>query len=363
MKHGGDIYSDGILKGKTLIDFSSNINPLGVPKSFSEHIEEAVSMLTVYPDIKYRALKSNIKEYLDKSYSYFGQNERKFGFNDKNILLGNGASEILDLAIKSLKSITVVVPSFVEYEDNARKHGLTLKYSYLKENFNYDYEDILEKVKTTEGLIIGNPNNPNGCKIHKEKFKDILDYCEENKKIILIDEAFIEFTLDINNSFIDLVNDYNCLFIVRAITKFYGLPGVRFGFGITKNEKIIDYFNLMQNPWNVNCFAEVAVKYSLKDIEYIKQSISWIRVQREMMLNELKNIKFIDKVYNTYGNYILIKLRDINCNELYEKLKEQEIIIRKCDNYKGLDNKFIRVAIKDENLNFKLIDALKSVKI
>ncbi|GAA0115507.1 pyridoxal phosphate-dependent aminotransferase [Clostridium senegalense] len=361
MKHGGDIYSDGILKGKKLIDFSSNINPLGVPNSIVNNINEAVDMLNVYPDIKYRILKDNLIDYVNESYEYFGMEKREIKVTHDNVLLGNGASEILDLAIGALKSITIVVPSFVEYEDNAIKHGLDIKYSYLKEDFTYDYDDILNKVKGSEGLIIGNPNNPNGCIIDKEKFKTILNYCELNNKIILIDEAFIEFTLNLNLSFVDLINKYKCLVIIRAITKFYGLPGVRFGFALTTNERIIDYFNLMQNPWNINCFAEVAVKYGLKDEKYILESINWIKVERHLMLEELDKAKFVNTVYNTYGNYILLKLKDINCHKFYEKLKKKGIIIRKCDNYKGLNEEFVRVAIKDRELNLRLLEAMNSL--
>lgn len=359
MKHGGDIYSDGILKGKTLVDFSSNINPLGVPKKFIANINEAIEMLKVYPDIKYRRLKEDIRCYINDSYGYFNTNKKEIKITDDMILLGNGASEVLDLSISSLKSITVVVPSFVEYEDNAKKHSLDIKYSYLKEDFTYDYKDILEKVMESEGLIIANPNNPNGCIIDKEKFKAILDYCEKNNKIIIIDEAFIEFTLNLEFSFIDLINKYRSLVIVRAITKFYGLPGVRFGFAITKNKKIISYFNKMQNPWNINCFAEIAVKYALSDEEYIKESIAWIKNERKFMIDKLSKVKFVNKVYNTYGNYILLKLNNINCHEFYEKMKEMDIIIRKCDNYKGLDEFFVRVAIKDRKLNKKLLNAME----
>lgn len=363
MKHGGDIYSDGILKGKELIDFSSNINPLGVPKSVIDNLSEGINMLKVYPDVQYRTLRDNLIEYLNNSYSYFDNSKKQLNLERKNLLLGNGASEILDLAINFLKSITIVVPSFIEYEDNGKKHNLHIEYSKLKEDFTYDYENILNKVKKTEGLIIGNPNNPNGCIIDKKKIQPILEYCEKNNKIIIIDEAFIEFTKSIENSFVDLVENYKSLIIVRAITKFYGLPGVRFGFGITSNEKVIEFFNKMQNPWNINCFAEIAVKYALKDKEYIKNSLQWIEEERNYMIEALKEISIIKKVYKTYGNYILCQLEKINCEELYKILKEKEIIIRKCDNYKGLDNKFIRVAIKNRQLNEKLINELKFISL
>ncbi|GAA0122469.1 MULTISPECIES: histidinol-phosphate transaminase [Clostridium] len=361
MKHGGDIYSEGLLKGRKLLDFSSNINPLGVPKGFIENINEGIEMLQVYPDIKYRKLKDNIINYLNKCSYYFGGETNEVKLTHENILLGNGASEIIDLAISYFKSITIVVPSFVEYEDNSNKHNLKINYSYLKKDFTYDYEDIVNKLNYSEGLIIGNPNNPNGSIIDKEKFIRVLEFCEENNKIVLIDEAFIEFTGSFNYSLLNLVERYKCLFIIKAITKFYGLPGVRLGFGITKNKKIIDYIVSMQNPWNINCFAELSAKYALNDEKYIKDSLNWIKSERKYMIEELNKISIIEKCHNSYGNYLLCELKGINCDELYSRLEERHILIRKCNNYRGLDDRFVRFAIKDRSSNEKLIESLKNI--
>jgi len=361
LKHGGDIYSEGLLKGRKLLDFSSNINPLGVPKGFIENINEGIEMLQVYPDIKYRTLKDNIINYLNKCSYYFGGETNELNLTHENILLGNGASEIIDLAVRYLKSITIVVPSFVEYEDNSHRYNLEVNYSYLKDDFTYDYEDILSKLNNSEGLIIGNPNNPNGSIIDKEKFTSILDFCEENNKIVLIDEAFIEFTGSFNYSLLNLVEKYKCLFIIKAITKFYGLPGVRLGFGITKNEELIDYIVSMQNPWNINCFAELSAKYALSDEAYIRDSLKWIETERKYMIDELNKISIIERCHNSYGNYVLCKLKGINCDKLYSYLEEKCIIIRKCNNYRGLDDKFVRFAIKDRSSNEKLIEHLKNI--
>ena len=149
MIHGGDVYTDGLLKGRELIDYSSNINPLGVPKSFIDNISEAVIALTRYPDIQYRDVLKALKEYIDCPEEYF--------------VLGNGAAEIIDLVIACHKSLLIVVPSFVEYEIDAKKWDCSIEYSYLKEEINeknllkheyeqlsYDYEDILNKLQKVE---------------------------------------------------------------------------------------------------------------------------------------------------------------------------------------------------------------------
>ena len=348
--HGGDVYSEGLFQGKDLIDFSSNINPLGVPKSFINNYGEAINSITRYPDIEYRELIKHLGKYVGH------------GIKTDNFVLGNGASEVIDLVISCLPRLLIIVPSFGEYEADAKKWGCKIEYSYLKADMSYDYEDIYSKLKVVDGLIIGNPNNPSGNVIDKTKFNTILKYCENNSKIIIMDEAFIEFTSSMDLSFIEEIKDFNCIFIIRALTKFFGMPGIRFGYGISKNLGLLMKIKEKQNPWNINCFAEIACKYVLADEEYIKNSKSWIYEEKKFLPNELKKISFIERVYPTECNYTLCKLKHINGEWLYLKCMEQGILIRRASNFKGLDNSYIRFAIKNRELNVKLIEALKRIE-
>lgn len=362
MIHGGDVYTDGLLQGRELVDYSSNINPLGVPKSFIDNINEAVIALTRYPDIQYRKVIEGLKEYIDCSEEYF--------------VLGNGAAEIIDLVIACHKSLLIVVPSFVEYEIDAEKWGCNIEYSYLKEDvnykeslkneyteFSYDYDDILNKLQKVDALVLGNPNNPNGNIIDKAEFQKILEYCENNNKVIIIDEAFIEFTGGPEHSYVSEVNMYKCLFIIRALTKFFAMPGIRFGYGISSNATLIKNIKEKQNPWNINCFAEVAARHVLKDSAYIEKSKEWIREERPRFLKSLRSIYFIEKIFLTYGNYVLCKLKGIDSEELYKICLDQGFVIRKADNFRGLDKRYIRLAIKDRNSNEKLIAMLENLRV
>ncbi|MEG1255692.1 histidinol-phosphate transaminase [Clostridium sp.] len=367
MKHGGDIYTKGTLIGRKLLDFSSNVNPTPISKDFKLHISEALENLPLYPDIKYRTLKNNLLKYLQKSEEYFCMEPLKSydnytnNLSPDNIIVGNGAAEVLDLSISSLESITIVVPSFVEYEDFSKKHNLKINYSYLNEFMEYDYDDIYSKVQSTGGLILANPNNPNGCIIDYEKFIKILDYCEINNKLVIIDEAFIEFVLNNRKSMINYINIYSCLLIVRAITKFFSMAGVRFGYAITKNSSLLRFIDENQNPWSVNCFAEVAVKYALFDRDFIQTSIQWLECEREFMYLALKDIEFIQTTFFSHGNYFLCKLDGISSNELSDLLMEKGILIRNCNNYLGLNNSFVRIAIKDRGKNQIVIKALSDM--
>ncbi|AGK96198.1 pyridoxal phosphate-dependent aminotransferase [Clostridium pasteurianum] len=345
MIHGGDIYTDGIFKGQELLDFSSNINPLGVPEGFKNNIAEALDSVTRYPDIKYREVIKNLSDYT--------------GTAEENFVLGNGAAEIIDLVISNFKSILIVVPSFVEYEINAKKWGCHIEYSKLLDNMDFDYEDIENKLNDVEAVIVGNPNNPNGNIIDKVKVETIIEICEAKNKTIIMDEAFIEFTGRIKNSFLDKIEDNKCIFIIRAITKFFAMPGVRFGYGISSNKVLLNNIRKKQNPWNINCFAELAVKYSLKDKEYIKKSLQWIEEEREFFVKQLNEIPFIEQIFKSFSNFVLCKLRNVNEEKLYEYCLENGIIIRKTSNFRGLDKSYVRFAIKDRESNEKLIKILK----
>ena len=352
--HGGDVYTEGILKGKELIDFSSNINPLGVPGSFKDNINEALANVTRYPDVRYRELIGYLVQYVN--------GENNFDISHDSFLLGNGAAEVIDLAISSFKNLLLVVPSFAEYEEDALKWEANIVYSYLNKNMEYDYEDIYSKLQEVDALVIANPNNPSGNIIDKESFKKILEFCEENNKTIIIDEAFVEFTGSKEQSFVREVNSYKCLFIIRALTKFFALPGIRFGFGISKNIELINKLKKRQNPWNINCFAETAAKYVLKDKEYIKSSLKWIEEEKRFFPERLKDVSFIERVYNTNSNYVLCKLKGIMGEELYKLCMEQGILIRRARNFKGLDDTFVRFAIKDRELNTKFLEVLNTIE-
>lgn len=348
LEHGGDIYTEGKFKGIDLVDFSSNINFLGIPRSFKDNVYKALENIICYPDLKYREVKFHIKEYL------------KAGIKEENIILGNGAAEIINLAIGALKRPCIVVPSFSEYETTARNYSEEIVFCELEEDFNYNYKNILEKMTHCDGLVIANPNNPNGGIIDKKSFEAILYYCEEHKKKIIIDEAFVEFVSDSNPSFIDICSKFKCLFIIRAFTKFFAMPGIRFGYGISSDVEFIERLAKFQIPWNINSFAEIAVKTVLKDEEYISNSKAFLEKERNYFSLKLREFKFVDKVYESHGNFLLIKLKEASGEELFNYCLEKGILLRRCRNFRGLDDSFIRLAVKSREDNNKLLKIFRN---
>ncbi|QSZ28340.1 threonine-phosphate decarboxylase [Aceticella autotrophica] len=344
-EHGGNVYDYNI----EMIDFSSNINPLGVPPCVKKVIEDVV--LTKYPDIKYRELKTSISEYI--------------AYPLKNIIVGNGAAELIHLFVraKHIKKPLIPSPAFAEYERAVKLEGGAPIYYRIKEEegFKLNVSEMAEMINEADSVILGNPNNPTGQPINHEEIRYLLNKALELNIPVMVDEAFIEFIYDYEKyEVISYVKEFDNLFVVRAATKFFGMPGLRLGYGVGSSRMILkmeDY----KEPWTVNAFADMIGREIFKDKEYINETRRYINNEINFMLNELKKIDYL-KVYETNVNFILLKLKKGNVDVLKERLIKEGILIRDASNFKYLDKRYFRVAVKKHEENMKLITALEDMK-
>ncbi|MDD4726303.1 MAG: aminotransferase class I/II-fold pyridoxal phosphate-dependent enzyme [Tissierellia bacterium] len=345
MEHGADLltYKDKF-EGE-LIDFSSNINPLGPPEGLDEVLINSFKFLVAYPDIQYRHLRESIAKYL--------------GACKENILVGNGAVEIIDDFIMKSGSVTVMLPGFSEYEKRAIAHKKEVYRLYYNDDLTINMDEFNNLEEGTL-LVLGNPNNPSGLRIPKNELVKIYKLVKKAKAYLLLDEAFFEFCPDDYNS-VELFKefDYESVGIIRAATKFFALPGIRLGYGCASKKKVIE-LQKSQLPWSVNALADAAGQHIFNDKKYIEDSKLYIEGERNFLLTELPKIKRI-KVYPTKTNFILIKL--LNCNEKYvfNFFLSRGILIRKCSSFKELEGDHIRVAIKSRENNMKLLYIFKEL--
>jgi threonine-phosphate decarboxylase len=348
--HGGNVYN----YSQKLLDFSSNINPLGVPESFKTALQHNIEEFTKYPDINYIELRKAIGEYLAvKDISY--------------IVPGNGAIELLYTAIQqSNKSRLISLkPTFSEYSRAAQQCGI--EYQDI-DAFDVDYqiidiEKILSSACSDSTVIICNPNNPTGTLIDKNKLIQLAEGLKLIGALLIIDEAFMEFTLDYpRNSMLDHLEQFDNLLIVKAATKFFGMPGIRLGYAMSHQVKLINKIREALEPWNVNTAAVIAGCTVLKDMDYIKSSRAWIAAERKHLFHGLNAINDI-KVVPSAANFHLIKLlqTDMDAWQLKEKLLERDILIRTPEGFQGLDGKYARLAVKQKESNRMLLEALKDV--
>jgi len=345
-KHGGNIYE--LNNKEKIVDFSSNINPLGPPKGLKETIENACDSIEKYPDPNY----TDMREKLAKIYS----------LKKENFVMGNGGIQVIHNTLEFLefKKALIVVPTFIEYEKALKRFNKDFKYYYLKEenDFILKTDELLASdLSDIDLIILCTPNNPTGAYINKKELIDLVRNLNQLKINILIDEAFIDF-LDDQTSMMDQIPKYNNLIITRSLTKFFAVPGLRLGFLVTSNKALVSKINLLRESWSVNVFANQLFFRLFDDDQYIEETKKFIVEEANRLYNLLVDIQWL-KVYKPSVNYIFFKS---NKNIPWkEELLKYNILIRHCNNYVGLDERFFRVAVKTKNQNNLLIKVMNRV--
>ncbi|WP_297598251.1 threonine-phosphate decarboxylase CobD [uncultured Cetobacterium sp.] len=345
--HGGNIYKLKREKGIEVLDYSSNINPLGVPESFKDAVIKNFDSLERYPDIDYTELRQAIAKYNDCSI--------------ENIVVGNGATEVLFLYMKAIaaKKVLIIAPTFAEYERAAKSAGRDVKFFPLSKDFSLNENLLLDFITDEEVVVICNPNNPTGKFQKLEKIEKIANALEKKGKKLFIDEAFVEFVDGWEEKTAALLKHKN-IFILRALTKFFALPGVRLGYGITLDLELLEKIKEIREPWSVNGVAEIAGKTMLLDKKYIRETEEWIKEEKIWFYQELLKLDKVE-VSPTETNFILVKLLEDNAKSFRKKMIEAGVLVRDASNFMFLDESYIRLAIKDRDKNQKVLDALKKV--
>ena len=379
--HGGNIYKIFREKNiKEILDYSSNINPYGIPESLKKRITENLEILERYPDPDYVELRQKLS------------NLNKVNLSD--IILGNGATEIIFLFMKVInpKKILIVSPTFGEYEravkateisgdtvslsssngdnKNIENKKIEIEYFELKESddFKLNIGNLKNELENKyDLLIICNPNNPTGKFLKLAQTEEILKECNKYNTKLFIDEAFIEFLEDgMKESIINTEENKKNLFVTRAFTKFFAIPGLRLGYGMYFDKELEKKISEKKEPWSVNNIAELAGLTVLDDTGYIEKTLKWIAEEKIYMYEKLNKISGM-KVYETEVNFITGKIDEklfsegVNVKILREKMFEQGILIRDASNFKFLDERFFRLAIKDRASNERVIEAMKEI--
>ncbi len=341
-KHGG-YYGDN---QEGVIDFSVNINPLGVSEKVIKRINKSLREIVRYPEIDGSSSRGIIA--------------RNLGIEKTEIILGNGATELIYLYARTIKADKVLIlqPTFNEYERAFRISGSRIFNFLLSEEdgFKIDERELICKINEIKPdlLVICNPNNPTGIFVDNQKLRDVFDYMNKIGSYIFIDESFIDFTDE--EDFLSLLDRYP-IFILRSMTKFYAIPGIRLGYGVA-SKGFIERLNTLKEPWTINSIALNIVSTLYEDKEYIANTKEWLYREKGFMKKELGKFKEI-KIFNSKVNYHLCKINNQKANELKEKLLSDGIYIRICEDFNGLGDSYFRIAVRTHEENLKLIESLK----
>ena len=344
--HGGDIYTKRNTKEK-IIDFSANINPLGLPNSVKQAIIDNIDSYESYPDPLCRELRERLSQHIK--------------INKDNIICGNGAADLIfkvTMALKPKKAL-LIAPTFAEYEEALNLVESEIQYYELNEQNNFIIdENILNCIcPQLDIMFICNPNNPTGIAIKKEEVIKIAEVCKSNNVILVVDECFTDFLIEeYEYSICEYLNEYNNVIILKAFTKIYAMAGIRLGYMLCSNKSILSKVSNIGQPWSVSTVASKCGVAALDEVDYVNKTKLYIKNNREYLKKELEALGY--KVFPSQVNYILFKSKDTS---IKEKLEYYGILIRSCSNYKVLDNKYFRIAVKSRSDNEYLISCLKEI--
>lgn len=354
-EHGGNVYAAARAGGgawSEYLDFSANINPLGLPLSVRQSLLKALDCVIHYPDPD----ASQFKQAVSRCYRIPAE----------MITAGNGAVELLYVLCHVIKPRRVLIPApaFSEYERAARAAGAAIQYFFLRpeDGFAISTEKIAAELTSVDMVFIGNPNNPTGSLIENSRIEPLLAEAARRSAIVVVDESFLDFLPDDSlYTCRSLLQKYPNLFILHSLTKFYALPGLRLGFALSSPERT-RLLHLSKDPWNVNCLAQAAGAVALSDADYRRQTHDLLSHEINRLFQQLTDVSGL-RVYPPAVNFILIEITSagITAAQLREAMLQRKILIRDCGNYPGLSPHYIRVAVKQPEQNQVLLSALQEL--
>lgn len=339
-EHGGRIY-DAAGKAIDWLDFSANINPLGLSEKILQALTENLRGVVNYPDPQAAELKRAIS--------------RRYGVAEKNLVVLNGAAEFFYLYMNATRPARVIipVPSFSEYERAARAAHCDVKYFYNRadENFALNVDKLLAEIKSpADCVIIGRPNNPTGNLIAVEEILRLAQVAN-----VVVDESFIDFlNVDSAREFVS-----ERIAVVQSLTKIFAIPGLRLGFAVVE-ENLAERLNLAKDVWNVNFLAQKAGVAALSDEDFLTRTRTWLEVERKFFVERLQNLRGI-KIFPPTVNFVL--LRHAQADRILFELRREKILLRSCANFAGLDGSYLRTAIRSRKENLLLLNALEKLEV
>ena len=357
--HGGDIYSAREMLGQgaetqkgsnALLDFSANLNPLGLPEGVKEAIAAGMEDYAAYPDPLCRDLISALSAVE--------------GLPADWLFCGNGAADIIFRLVYGVKpqKALVLAPTFAEYEEALQQVGCQVYRYELKEElgFQLDQEFLQALDGDLDMVFLCNPNNPTGQLLPREGVLEILQRCKELNILLVVDECFNGFLDEEENySAKGYLADFDNLIILKALTKTYAMAGLRLGYCMTANTALRSKIAAAGPPWSVSIVAQVAGIQALKEKDYMQETKVLLRKERTYLSEALEGLGAMP--ISSGANYLFFRWPFEKEVSLAESLFGGGILIRNCDNYHGLQAGYYRICIKRHEDNKRLIEAIGDI--
>ena len=280
--------------------------------------------------------------------------------NEEQILLGNGSDEVLDLIIRTFcepgeEEVLVLPPTYGMYAVLAKLNNVSVKEVPLNKNFEIEIDSVIEAVNPkTKIIFVCSPNNPSGNSIPFDQIKELL---KSFSGIIVIDEAYIDFSQE--KSALSILDQYPQLLVCQTFSKAYGLAGIRLGMCFA-NPLVIDYFNKIKPPYNVNSLTQSRALVKLGETESIKNQVIELISERKMLEQELKQFDFVTKIYPSDANFLLVVVD--NAIKRYDQFLAAGVVLRNRSSLQGCKNA-LRVTVGTPEENIKFIKICKTIDL
>lgn len=357
VSHGGDIWGFSRkykIPLEEVLEFSGPINFLGPSPKAVEAVKQNSKLIKFYPDPNPVEFKTEIAKYVG------------CGIREKNVLLGNGSIELIYMITEILPrghGAVIPVPSFSEYEKATLRVNGEPIFVQLPEDYSLNLNKIKEAVtEDTKIMCLCNPHSPSGKLYSKEELLELVEFCNKKDIVFSVDENYIEFdNKSLDNTLAGMVEDYENLFVIRSVTKFYGMAGIRFGYALAAQD-LIAKLEDKRLPWSINGLACQVTMAAINDIQFIENTKQTIAKNRQDLSQKLSRIPKL-YVYPSVTNFILVKILNnkITSTMLKELLAKDHILIRDCCTFMGMDNSHFRVTIRSEKDNRQLVERIKQI--
>lgn len=347
--HGGNVFAIARACGvppEEFLDFSASINPLGPPPGVRNAVMAAFERIVHYPDSDCTDLRESIA--------------RHHGLSPANICVANGSTELIHLLPRLAKGSgsLVVAPPFSEYAAALGRDGARVDYHHLRPETGFDLSLVTLRDSLRQGyglLVVTNPGNPSGRLYSPAEIEALRALCREAGTFLVVDEAFIDFCEE--GSAKNLAAGDDALLVLRSMTKFYALPGLRLGYAIG-TPATIALLSRLRPPWSVGTLAQEAGVASLAATDYADATRELIAHERERLAARLAALPGVHP-FPAAANYILVEITTgPPASVVAARLLEKRILIRDCANFCGLNEFFFRVAVRSREENEKLAAAL-----
>ncbi len=350
--HGGRIaeYTDTY---PPMIDFSANLNPMGMP-DIPVAIRE-IEGIFHYPDNNYPKLRAVSADFVEACSGTNGTTR----ITAENIVPANGSSELIRLFAETViergDRVIIPAPTFDEYAFQCRLFGADVQY--------HDYPEILElstgQISDASAIFLCNPNNPTGDLIAGGDVRRLSDRCSDNETFLFVDEAFIELS-DPAQSVAHAVFDSDFVVVSRSLTKVFAVPGLRLGFGIASTG-VAELLNHARLVWNVGAPAEAIGREMMGACikgDYLKRSIALIQKERRYLMEAFTSRGF--SPHESTANFILVDISStgMDSQEMVRRMAGNGILVRDCATFQGLDRRYVRVAVRTREENRMLMRAI-----